>query len=206
MTKKQTRRISTKKAIATFEKAGGTLRTSDALKLGIHPVTLYYMRDVGMIEVVSRGVYRIAGLPPLGNSDLVIVASRTPNCVICLISALSYHELTTQIPHRVHIALAKGAEEPRITHPPIQTYRFSDAAFTEGIETHNLDGVPVRVYCPEKTIADCFKFRNKIGLDIVLEAVRAYRDTGRMNTDMIMHFAKICRVSRIVRPYIEAML
>ena len=108
--------------------------------------------------------------PPLSNPDLVTVATRIPGGVICLISALSYHEITTQIPHEIHVALPRGAEEPRLDYPPIKTYRFTGEAFTAGVDTHDIDSVSVRIYSPEKTLADCFKFRNKVGLDTVIEA------------------------------------
>ena len=130
------------------------------------------MRDARALELVSRGVYRLADGSPLGNPDMVTVAMRVPGGVICLISALAFHELTTQIPHEVHLALPRGTEEPRLDHPPIKTYRFTDEAFTEGVEIHEIDGVKVRIYSPEKTLADCFKFRNKVGLDTALEAIR----------------------------------
>jgi predicted transcriptional regulator of viral defense system len=194
------------RAVSVFKEYGGILRTGQALQAGIHPGTLYAMRDSGALQIVSRGVYRLADSPPLGNPDLVTVASRVPGGVICLVSALAFHELTTQIPHQVHIALARGAQEPRLDHPPLKTYRFTDQAFTEGIEIHKLDGVRVRVYNPEKTLADCFKFRNKVGLDTVLEAVRFYRKRGKVKVDDIMRFSAICRVGKIVRPYLEAIL
>ena len=194
------------KAAAIFKKHGGILRTVQALCAGIHPGTLYAMRDFGALEVVSRGVYRLADSSPLGNPDLVTVATRVPGGVICLISALAFHELTTQIPHEVHVALPRGAEEPRVDHPPIKTYRFTGEAFTEGMETHELDGVSVRIYNPEKTLADCFKFRNKIGLDTAVEAVRFYRERRSIKVDDLMRYAVICRVKKIIRPYIEAIL
>jgi predicted transcriptional regulator of viral defense system len=164
------------------------------------------MRDSGALEVVSRGVYRLADSPLLGNPDLVTVATRVPSGVICLISALAFHELTTQIPHEVHVALPRGAEEPRLDHPPIKTYRFTGEAFTEGVETHELDGISVCVYSPEKTLADCFKFRNKVGLDTAVEAVRFYRERRSVKGDDIMRYATICRVQKIIRPYLEALL
>ncbi len=182
------------------------LRTTQALGAGIHPSTLYTMRDSGELEVVSRGVYRLAGISPLANPDLVIVATRVPGGVICLISALAFHELTTQIPHEVHVALARGAEEPRLDYPPIKTYHFTGKAFTQGVETHALDGVDVPVYSPEKTLADCFKFRSKVGLDTALEAVRLYRERRQVKVDDLMGFAAICRVKKIIRPYLEALL
>jgi len=182
------------------------LRTAQALRAGIHPSTLYAMRDSGMLEVVSRGVYRLADSSPLGNPDLVTVATRVPSGVICLISALAFHDLTTQIPHEVHVALPRGAEEPRLDHPPIKTYRFTGEAFTEGVEIHELDGVGVRIYSPEKTLADCFKFRNKIGLDTAVEAIRFYRERRSVKVDDLMRYASICRVKKVIRPYLEAIL
>lgn len=194
------------RAIAIFKQHGGILRTAQALRAGIHPGTLYTMRDSGMLEVVSRGVYRLSSISPLGNPDLVTVATRIPGGVICLISALSFHELTTQIPHEIHVALPRGAEEPRLDHPPIKTYRFTGNAFTEGIQIHKLDEVSVNVYSPEKTLADCFKFRNKIGLDTAVEAIRLYRERRSIRVDDLMHYAEICRVKKIIRPYLEALL
>jgi len=194
------------RAVAVFKKHGGILRTAQALRAGIHPGTLYAMRDSGTLEVVSRGVYRLADSSPLGNPDLVTVATRVSGGVICLISALAFHELTTQIPHEVHVALPRGAEEPRLDHPPIKTYRFTGEAYTEGVETHELDGVIVRIFSPEKTLADCFKFRTKVGLDTAVEAVRFYRERKRVKVDDLMHYAAICRVNKIIRPYLEALL
>jgi len=193
-------------ATEVFRKHGGVLRTADALRSGIHPRTLYAMRDSGLLERVSRGVYRLAESPPLGNPDLVTVATRIPGGVICLISALSYHELTTQIPHEVHVALPSGAEEPRLEHPPIRTYRLAGESFTAGVEVHVLDGVRVKIYSPEKTIADCFKFRNRIGLDTVVEALRSYRERGSIRIDELMRCASICRVTTVIQPYLEAIL
>jgi predicted transcriptional regulator of viral defense system len=194
------------RAVAIFKEHGGILRTAQAIRAGIHPSTLYEMRDSGRLEMVSRGVYRLADSTLLANPDLLAVAVRIPGGVICLISALAFHDLTSQIPHEVHVALPRGAEEPRLDHPPIATYRFSGEAFTEGVETHSLDGVPVRIYNPEKTLADCFKFRNKIGLDTVVEAVRMYREGRKVKVNDLMRYAAICRVTKIIRPYLEALL
>jgi len=194
------------RAVAIFRAHGGILRTGDALRAGIHPATLYAMRDDGTLERVSRGVYRLADRPPLGNPDLVTVALRVPHGVVCLISALSFHELTTQIPHAVDLALPRGAEEPRLDHPPLRTYRFSRDAFRAGVEIHEMDGVPVRIYTAEKTLADGFKFRHRIGLDTVLEAVQFYKERRTVNVDQLLHYATLCRVNRIMRPYLEAIL
>ena len=192
------------RAVAIFKKHGGILHTAQAIRAGIHPGTLYAMRDSGALEVVSRGVFRLADISPLGNPDLVTVATRVPKGVICLVSALAFHELTTQIPHEVHVALPRGAEEPRLDHPPIKTYRFTGEAYTEGVEAHKLDGVSILIYSPEKTLADCFKFRNQVGLDTVVEAVHFYRERRSVKVDDIMRYAEICRVKKIIRPYLEA--
>ncbi len=192
--------------MAVFRKHGGILRTSQALQAGIHPSTLYSMRDDGTLEAVSRGVYRLVDSEPPGNPDLVTVATRVRGGVICLISALAFHELTTQIPHEVHVALQRGAEIPRLEYPPIKIYWASGQAYSAGVETHEIDGVGVRIYSPEKTLADCFKFRNKIGLDTAVEAVRFYRERRSINMDALMRYAKICRVEKVIRPYLEAIL
>jgi predicted transcriptional regulator of viral defense system len=189
-----------------FRKHGGILRTSEAMRAGIHPATLYAMRDNGTLEKVSRGLYRLADKEPLSNPDLATIAKRIPNGVVCLISALSFHDITSQIPHEVYVALENGAEEPRLDYPPVRTFRFSGKAFSEGIEIHELDGVRLRVYSPEKTLADCFKFRNKIGLDTAIEALRLYREQRRMKVSEITRFASICRVTKIMRPYLEAVV
>ena len=194
------------RAVAVFKRNGGILRTSQALRAGIHPSTLYTMRDGGMLEVVSRGVFRLAGSEPLENPDLVTVATRVPSGVICLISALAFHQITTQIPHEIHLAIQRGAELPRLEYPPIKIYWFKDQAFTAGVDTHKLDGVDIHIYSPEKTLADCFKFRNKIGLDTAVEAVRFYRERSSVNVDALMRYAAICRVEKVMRPYLEAIL
>ena len=164
------------------------------------------MRDDGTLETVSRGVFRLADSEPLGNPDLVTVATRVQNGVVCLISALAFHEITTQIPHKVHVALQRGSERSRLDYPPIKLYWFSDKSYSAGVETHELDGVSVRIYSPEKTLADCFKFRNKIGLDTAVEAVRFYRERRSVNVDALMRYAAICRVEKVMRPYLEALL
>jgi predicted transcriptional regulator of viral defense system len=189
-----------------FSQSGGLLRTGAALRAGIHPRTLYDMRDEGVVEQLSRGLYRLADLPALSNPDLVTVGLKIPAGVVCLISALAYHEITTQIPHEVHVALPRGAEPPRLKHPPLRVFWFTGRAFTEGIETHKVDGIRLRVYSPEKTLADCFKYRNKIGLDTVLEALRLYRSRKRPNVGELMKFARVCRVEKVMRPYLEALL
>jgi predicted transcriptional regulator of viral defense system len=195
-----------KRAKELFSPRSGIFRVKEAIKAGIHPRTLYTMRDEGIIEKLGRGVYRFADMPVLGNPDLATVAMKVPKGVICLISALSYHEITTEIPHQIYLALPRGSEPPRLDYPPLRIFWFSGPAFEEGIENHDVDGIPIMVYSPEKTLADCFKYRNKIGLDVVLEALKFYRQRKRFKVDELMHFAKVCRVEKVMRPYVEAVL
>jgi predicted transcriptional regulator of viral defense system len=194
------------KAKRVFRRHAGVMRTSEAIRLGVHPRTLYAMRDAGDLERLSRGLYRLAEMPPLGNPDLTTVALRVPKGVICLISALAFHDLTTQIPHYIYLALLKGTEAPRVDYPPLRLFWFSPKPFVEGVETHQVDSAPVRVYNVEKTLADCFKFRNKIGLDVALEAIRLYFERKPVKVDELMRYAAICRVRKVMRPYIEALL
>ena len=192
------------KAKARLRKLGAVLRTRDILRAGIHPRTLYEMRDKGILERLGPGTYRLSDLPALGNPDLVVVAARVPQGVICLISALAFHQITTQVPHEVYLALQRGKAAPRLEHPPLRLFRFSGAAFAEGVQEHTLDGIPVRIYSPEKTLADCFKCRNQIGLDTALEALKRYRQRKRPKVDALLHFARVCRVERVMRPYLES--
>lgn len=196
----------TNEALQIFRRHGGILRTGEALKLGIHQRTLYAMRDDGVLERLDRGLYRLADMPPLSDPDLVTVARKIPDGVVCLISALHFHDITTQIPHVVSVAVKRGKEPPRLEYPPTKIYPFSGQAFTDGIETHSIDDTKIRVYCPEKTIADCFKYRNKIGMDTVLEAVELYRTRNKSKPRELLRFAKTCRVEKIMRPYLEALL
>jgi len=194
------------RATDAFRRRGGTLRTKQAIAAGIHPRTLYQLRDSGEIEQVSRGVFRLAAVERSVDPDLLAVAARVPRGVICLTSALAVHELTTQIPHAVDVALPPGRWTPRLNRPPIRVYRFSGESMREGVESRNADGITIRIFNAEKTIADCFKFRNKIGLDITLEALRMYRSRRRQDLPAVMRYAKIDRVAAVIRPYIEATL
>ena len=189
-----------------FRQHGGQLRLSEALARGFSRYQFYQLRDEGLIEPVSRGLYRLADLPPIENPDLVTVASRFPNAVLCLISALDWHGITTQIPHQVHLAVARDARLPMLDYPPVAGYRFSGQAFSAGIEQVDVDGITLNVYNSEKTLADCFKFRNRIGMDVVLEALELYRTRKTFRPGKLMEYARICRVSNVMAPYVEAKL
>ena len=189
-----------------FQRHDGILKTGEALSQGIHRRTLYAMRDEGVLERLDRGLYRLADLPPLSDPDLVTVARKIPQGVICLISALHFHNITTQIPHAVSIAVNRGTEPPRLAFPPIRIHWFSGEAFTAGVEQHSIENTTVRVYSAEKTLADCFKYRNKIGMDTVLEALELYRERIKPKPRKLSEFARICRVEKTMRPYLEATL
>ncbi len=188
-----------------FRQHRNMLRTSDAIRLGIHPETLYSLRDSGEIEQIARGLYRLAGAP-LENPDWTAVGAQIPQAVICLVSALFHHGLTTQIPHVVDIALPSHARVPKLTNPPIRIFWFPEPAYSSGVETVPTDGIQVRVYSAEKTIADCFKYRNKVGLDVAVEALRTYKEREkRPNLKMVLRYAEMNRAQRVIRPYLEAM-
>jgi predicted transcriptional regulator of viral defense system len=193
-------------AICRIRASKPTLRMQEILDLGITRYMLYTLRDAGLLEQIGRGMYRLTEHPSLQHPDLVTVAIRHPQSVVCLISALSFHGLTTQIPHDVSIAIAESGYAPQLDFPPVQVYRFSRSTHRAGSETHSLDGVPVRIYSPEKTIADCFKFRNQLGMDIVLEALKMYRETPTFNHRTVLEFATLCRVQNIIRPYLEVLI
>jgi len=193
-------------ALDFFREHQGLLRTSEALALGIHPRTLYALRDAGRLERLARGLYRLADLPPLTHPDLVIVARKVPAGVICLVSALAFHELTTQIPHAVDVAVEQGSQRPRLEYPPLRVFYFSGAAWEEGGATYVLDDVPVHITNPAKSVADSFKYRRKLGLDIALEALKAYRERDDFDVTTLLHYARVCRVEEVLTPYLEALL
>jgi predicted transcriptional regulator of viral defense system len=181
------------------------LRTAEALRIGIHPRTLYQLREAGLIEAISRGVYRLASLPSLTHPDLVTVALRVPKGVICLISALAFHEITTEIPHEVQIALPRGTKSPKLDHPPLRVFRFSEPGLSLGIQTLKLDGIDVRIYDAAKTVVDCFRYRNKLGVDVAIEALKLCIERKIARPADLLRYARKCRAERVMLPYIEAL-
>jgi predicted transcriptional regulator of viral defense system len=177
----------------------------DLADVGIHRQVLTRLVTEGRIERVARGVYRLAEQPITENHGLAIVAAAVPQGVICLLSALQYHGLGTQLPSEVWMALDRRAWRPRLHYPPLRIVRYSGPALTRGVETHVIEGREVRMYSVPKTIADCFKYRNKIGLDVALEALREAWRGKRFTMEELDHYAAICRVQRVMRPYLEAL-
>lgn len=192
-------------ARATFRASEGVLRTSEALACGVQRRTLYWMRDHELIESLSRGVWHLVEYPLPSSPDVASVMRRVPRAVLCLVSALEFHEIGTQVPSEVQIALPQGMKAPRIAFPRVRTFWMSQTIFNEGIETHKIDGSDIRVYGAAKTVADCFKFRSKIGHQIAVEALQATVRNRRATPSEIMRYAKIDRVESYVRPFLEAL-
>ncbi|MDP8240715.1 MAG: type IV toxin-antitoxin system AbiEi family antitoxin domain-containing protein [Candidatus Hatepunaea meridiana] len=193
-------------ARSIFQRRGGLLRMHEAINLGIDRNVLYTMLKEGAVERLSRGLYRLTDLPPMSNPDLVTVSRKIPTGVICLISALFFHEITSHIPHEVQLAILRRTEPPRVDYPPIRAFIFSEQSFKTGVVTHHIDGVDVRIYSPAKTVADCFKYRNKIGFDVAMEALKMYYNRRDFNLNELMEYARKCRVYNVMRPYVEALL
>ena len=188
-----------------FARKKGLLRPNDLAALGIPRVYLTRLTASGQLIKASRGLYQLADTALSENEGLAIVAARAPHAVFCLLTALQFHGLTTQLPRQVWIALPQGSHAPKVDYPPVKLIQYSGDAFTQGIETHRIDHVDIRVYCAAKTVADCFKHRNKIGLDVALEALKDARSKKKASADDIWRFAKICRVANVMRPYLEAL-
>ena len=188
-----------------FRARGGTLRTSEAIAAGIHRRTLYWMRDQGVLESLSRGVFHLASEPLPERPDVVAVAQRIPAGVISLISALDFHELTTQIPDAVYVAIPRGTKHPRIAYPRVRIVHMSPTAMSSGVEEHVMGETPVRVFGVAKTIADCFKFRSTVGTDVAVEALRDAVQSRRTTPAEIMHYARLNRVAKVMQPYLRAL-
>ncbi|MDP2863512.1 MAG: type IV toxin-antitoxin system AbiEi family antitoxin domain-containing protein [Desulfobacterales bacterium] len=192
-----------KKVIALVKK-GGVLRPRDLDRYGITRVVLQRLRHDGIVERVGHGLYRPVKSTANEQMTMMEVCKRVSHGVICLLSALRYYDLTTQAPFEIWLAIDVKARKPQ-TDLPIRIVRFSGQAFSEGVENHKVDGVTIKVYKPAKTVADCFKYRNKIGLDVALESLRECLKARRCTMDELWYYAKICRVSNVMRPYLDAM-
>ena len=192
-------------AIRIIKANKGIIRTSEAIKKHIHPRILYGLRDKGILEQISYGLYKLKQ-NNVSNPDFITVALRAPKGVICLVSSLAFHNLTTQIPHKVWLAVKRDSAKPRIEYPPVSIHQFSCKSFSSGIEKHIFDKIPVKIYNPEKTIVDCFKFRHKIGMNIVLESLAFYKDRKKFNLEKLIKYAKICRIVNVMKPYVERLI
>ncbi|RCW72444.1 type IV toxin-antitoxin system AbiEi family antitoxin domain-containing protein [Pseudorhodoferax soli] len=182
----------------------GLLRASDLDAIDAPRVVLTRLTAAGLLERTGRGLYRLPDAQGSEHESLVTVAVKVPQAVFCLLTALQFHELTTQLPRQVWIAMPRGSHAPRIDYPPIRMVQVSGEAGMAGVEAFERDGVTLRVYGVAKTVADCFKHRQKIGLDVALEALKDARAQGKASVDDIWRYAEICRVANVVRPYLES--
>jgi predicted transcriptional regulator of viral defense system len=192
-------------ALKIFKENHGVMRSSQVFEQGIQPRTLHQMREDGLLVQEGRGLYRLANEQVWSDPDLAVVSLMIPKGVICLISALYFHRLTSHIPHEVYVALPKDSERPRMKYPPVRFFWISPKPFKAGIEIHKIDHVDIKVYSVAKTIADCFKFRNKLGMEVALDALREGLRARKCTPDEILHFARINRVERVMLPYLEAL-
>ncbi|HUX13182.1 MAG TPA: type IV toxin-antitoxin system AbiEi family antitoxin domain-containing protein [Spirochaetia bacterium] len=192
--------------ILKLARLSSIVSTGEVRAQGIHHEYLKQLRSKGRLVRVGRGLYMLPDAEMTAFHSLALAGKAVLRGVICLLSALRFHEIGTQSPHEVWVAIDRRAAGPQVGNPRMRIVRFSGRALTEGIETHRIEGVPVRIYSAAKTVADCFKYRNKIGLDVALEALREVIRERRCTTDELWSYAKICRVTKIMRPYMEAML
>ena len=182
----------------------GLMRASDLAALDVPRIVLTRLTAAGRLEKVGRGLYRIPDAQGSEHESLAAVARRVPQAVFCLLTALQFHELTTQLPRQVWIAMPRGSHVPRIDYPPLKMVQMSDEVYPSGVEEHRRDGVILRVTNVAKTVADCFKHRNKIGLDVALEALKDARSRNKASVDDLWQYAKLCRVANVMRPYLES--
>jgi len=191
-------------ALKAFREKGGVLRTRDLIALGVHTDALYALRESGRVVELDRGLFRLAEAGEAEHPDLAVVAARAPSAVVCLISALSYHGITTQIPSSVQLAVPRGRYHGVRLSIPVTVHRFDPKTFKEGIETHRVGGMPLKIYSVVRTVVDCFKFRNKIGLDVALEALRLARQRKRVQNRELLRYARLLRVEKLMQPYLQA--
>lgn len=184
----------------------GVLRPRDLDSSNIPRTYLSRLCEAGKLQRIGRGLYVLPNSSVTENHSLAEACKRVPKGVVSLLSALRFHNLTTQSPFEVWLAIGEKAWRPRMEYPPLRIVRFSQATLNAGVEKHQIEGVTVHVYSPAKTVADCFKYRNKIGLDVAIEALRECWQSRRCTMDDLWHYADICRVQNVMRPYLESLV
>lgn len=189
-----------------FKKKGGLASYAEIVEAGFNKVLLKAAVDSNRVQKIDRGLYRLSEGVSLSHPDLAAISIRIPNGVVCLVSALSFHEATKEVPQCVDIAIPRGSHATRIKYPPVRFYRFDPKMWELGMEEHKIEGHSIKVYSLARTVADCFKFRNKIGVDVAREALKTAVIEKKIKLKEIMQYSKTCRVDRIVKPLLEAML
>lgn len=196
---------SSHQAVLDLAAQHGLIRPRDLIELGLPSVALTRLVRQGLLTRVGRGLYAHPDRMVSEHGTLAEVARKHPQAIVCLLSALRVHELTTQAPFEVWLAIPNKARSPKMDYPPLRIVRFSGAALTDGVEDHQIDGVSVRVTNVARTVADCFKFRNKIGLDVAMEALHEAWRAKRLSMDELWRYATLCRVTNVMRPYMESL-
>jgi len=196
----------TNSLIDFFKNNGGIQRFSAIIRAGFHPDTLRVLEKNGVIEKMGRGIFRLVQFSTGSHPDLLSASLQAPRGVICLLSALSFHEVTNEIPAYISVAIPRGTHPNRISYPPVRFYRFSAATFKSGLEEYDIGGEKVRIYGIARTVADCFKFRSRIGINIAREALKSAVIDKRIAATVIMRYAKICRVDSIIKPILETII
>ena len=197
---------SAESAILKMARKSGVVRAREIREAGLHSEYLRRLCKSGHLIRTGRGLYSLADGDFTEHHTLAEACKRVPHGIICLLSALSYHEIGTQNPHQIWMAIDRAVRKPKVDYPPIRIFRFSGQSLKEGIEEKKIEGVSVRVYNPAKTVADCFKYRNKVGIDVAIEALKECLRSRRCTIDELFHYAQICRVRNIMRPYMEAIV
>ena len=194
------------KVINFLKRKGGLASYAEIINAGFHKAILKAVLNSGQIQKIDRGLYRLSDGSTLSSPDLVAVSIKIPKGIVCLLSALAFHEATNEIPHYVDIAIPRGAHANKMKYPPVRFYRFASNAWKAGIEEHEIEDHKIKVYNLAKTIADCFKFRNRIGADVARDALKVAVTEKGIKPKEIIQYAKICRVDSIVKPILEAMI
>jgi len=195
-----------RKFIEFLKKRGGMVSYKEIINAGFNKTFLRNNLDSGQIQKVDRALYRLSDDFTLSTPDLVAVSIKVSKGVVCLLSALAFYEVTSEIPHHINIAIPRGAWANKINYPPVKFYHFASKAWKAGIEKFEIEGYQIKVYSLAKTIADCFKFRNKIGMNVAREALKIAITEKGVQPKEIMQYAEICRVGNIIKPILEAML
>jgi predicted transcriptional regulator of viral defense system len=198
-------KLSQVEKILNLAKSQSTIRTRDAIADGIHPEYLRRLVDRGILFKSGRGMYTFIDASLTEHHSLAAVSQRVPHGVICLLSALQFHGIGTQAPFEVWLAIDVHARCPNLDSLPLRTVYMSGSALSVGIETHTIEGTSVQIFNPAKTIVDCFKYRHKIGLDVAIEALRESWESRRCSMDELWSYAKICRMTKVMRPYLECL-
>lgn len=195
-----------KEQILDIVKKMGAIRVRDITARGLHHESLRRLCSEGLVVKSGRGLYELADADITEHHSLVLVTKQIPHAVFCLLTALQFHHIGTQSPYKIWIAIDRRAGKPQTDYPPLRVVRFTGYALSEGVEAHDIEGKEIKVYNPAKTIVDCFKYRNKIGIDVALEALRECRRGRHCSNDELWYYAKICRMAKVMRPYLEAIV